>query len=150
MPPPESVLSQLEDFRQWAEGGPRAEDVTLLDYVGFVATPDSLFAFAALFFPELAVYKGRRFLRAGFSVELYEAWANKGHTEEEIQRVLNHVHISTILQHGPISDVLACEAANTISQIWQRTLGPDGLTIEAVGSRYDDLAVTFYETRPAT
>ena len=71
-----SVLERLEDFRAWGRTGaaPGAAPITLLDYVGFVALPDSVFAFAELFFPELVEHEGRKYLASRFSSAAYDAW----------------------------------------------------------------------------
>jgi hypothetical protein len=141
----DSVLSQLRDFHAWAAGGATAGPISLLDYVGFIGTPDMLFGFAELFHPELTVHEGRRFLASGFSNATYDAWVQQGRTPEEIQRVMNHLHISTLFQQQEISDEVAVEAARAIASIWSRTLGPDGLTVEAIGADFTDAAVTFFE-----
>jgi hypothetical protein len=141
----DSVLSQLSDFRAWSETGATAERISLLDYVGFVAKADTLFAFAELFFPETIVHEGLHFLASGFSTETYLAWVQQGKRPEEIQRVLNHVHISTLLQDQEISDEAALEAARAIAQVWNRTLGPDGMVAEAIGETFEDAAVTLHE-----
>jgi hypothetical protein len=141
----DSVLSQLSDFRAWSETGAIAGRISLLDYVGFVANADTLFAFAELFFPETTVHEGRHFLASRFSTETYRAWAQQGKSPEEIQRALNHVHISTLLQDQETSDEAALEAARVIAQVWNRTLGPEGMVAEAIGETFEDAAVTFHE-----
>ena len=141
----ESVMSQLNDFRAWSATGAAPGPISLFDYVGFIATIDSLFGFAALFLPDLVVHDGLRFLASGFSGETYDAWVREGKTPHEIQRVMNHVHISTLLQQQEVSDEAAVEAARVIAEIWSRTLGTEGLIAEAVGTGFADAAITFYE-----
>ncbi|MBK9260712.1 MAG: hypothetical protein IPM54_12950 [Polyangiaceae bacterium] len=138
-------MAQLADFDAWCKSGPQGADISLIDYVGFVATPDLLFGFASLFWPDLIVHEERRFLASGFSPALYEQWRAKGLNSREIQRVMNHVHISTLFQNQQISDEIAVEAARLLATTWSRTLGPEGLAAEAVGSNLDDAAVTFFE-----
>lgn len=149
MRPKVDVLSQLTDFRAWALGGADPGRVTLLDYVGFVSTPDLLFGFAELFFPDLVVHEGRRFLASGFSIDTYEQWLNAGRTPEEIQRVMNHLHISTLLQQQNVSDEVAVEAARIVAQVWFRTLGPEGVAVESGGAGLEDAAVTFFDAPKA-
>lgn len=145
MRPNDSVMAQLADFDAWSRSGPQGAEISLIDYVGFVATPDLLFGFASLFWPDLIVYQGLRFLASGFSPALYEQWRGKGLDSREIQRVMNHVHVSTLFQNQQISDETAVEAARILATIWSRTLGPEGLATEAVGSSLDDAAATFFD-----
>jgi hypothetical protein len=145
MQPKPSIMVQLADFRAWARSGPVESTVSLLDYVGFVCTPDLFFAFAALFWPELVTHDGMRFLASGFSAEVYNQWRDAGKSRRETQRVINHVHVSTLLQEQVVSDEVAVEVAHAIAAIWSRTIGPDGLVAESIGSGLDDAAVTFFE-----
>lgn len=142
----DSVMSQLHDFRAWSATASAPGSISLLDYVGFIATLDSVLAFGALFFPEVTVHEGLRFLASGFSKATYDAWANAGKRPHEIQRVMNHVHVSTLLQEQSVSDEAAIEVARVIAAIWSRTLGHDGLNVEAFGSTFEDAAVTFSES----
>lgn len=147
MQPDQSIMTQLTDFNEWSKTGPQQHPLTLLDYVGFVATPDLLFGFAALFWPDLIIHDGLHFLASGFSTEVYDQWQRAGKTPCEIQRVMNHVHVSTLLQQQAISDETAVEAARTIAMVWSRTIGPEGLITEAVGGDLDDAAVTFFTSK---
>lgn len=141
----DSVLSQLRDFLAWSKAGAAPGPISLFDYVGFIATLDSLFGFAELFCPALVIHEGFHFLSSGFSVDTYNAWVRQGRTPEEIQRVMNHVHMSTLLQNQEVGDEAALEAARVIAEIWARTLGPEGLVAEAIGDGFEDAAVTFYQ-----
>jgi len=122
MRPNDSVMAQLTDFEAWSKSAPQPSTITLIDYVGFVATPDLFFGFAALFRPDLTVHRGVRFLASGFSEALYEQWRSKGLDSREIQRVLNHVHISTLFQNQSIADETAVEAARILASIWSVTV----------------------------
>ena len=141
----DGLLSQLQDFQKWSATGAQAGDVSLLDYVGFIGTLDTLVAYAELFFPELVIHDNSRFLASGFSTELYATWAAKGLSSREIQRVMNHVHISTLMQHQYVSDEAAVECARILADLWNRTLGSEGLVAEALGTDLADAAVTFCE-----
>jgi hypothetical protein len=140
-----SVLERLEDFRAWGRTGPAPGPITLLDYVGFVALPDSVFAFAELFFPELVEHEGRKFLASRFSSAAYDAWIEAGCSAEETQRVMNHLHGCWLIQSQPIDDEMALEIASAIASVWTRTLEPEGLTVEVEGTTFEDAAVTFFD-----
>lgn len=144
----EAALKCLADVAKWQSSGPQCEPISLLDYVGFVGTPDMFFAFAELYSPSLVVHEGYRFLASGFSVETYESWVETGASGSEIQRVMNHVHISTIFQNQEVSDLVAVEAARVLGEMWERTLGPQRLQICATGTSLADVAVTFWESQP--
>jgi len=139
----DSVMADLEDFQAWSANGPAPID--LLDYVGFIAKPDYVFAFAALLMPELVTHEGHRFMASRFSIETYDSWRAKGATPREIQRVMNHLHVQTLVQGQEVSDEVATEVARVIGAIWERTLGPEGLVVEVIGGDYFELAVTFCE-----
>ena len=146
MRPSASIIAKLADFQEWCKTGADKSPISLLDYVGFVASPDLVFGFAELFCPDLIVHEGLHFLGSGFSADVYEQWLRAGRNPREIQRVMNHVHVSTLLQHQVVSDDVAAEVARVVAAIWSRTLGPDGLVAEVVGSNLDDAAVTFFES----
>ncbi|MDP3279189.1 MAG: hypothetical protein Q8Q09_28620 [Deltaproteobacteria bacterium] len=144
----EATLKSLDDVAAWQSSNPRSEPITLLDYVGFVATPDTFFAFADLYSPSLVVHAGYRFVASRFSVDTYDAWVRTGTPLLDIQRVLNHVHISTLIQNIEVSDHVAVEAARVLGELWQRTLGPHGLEVGVSGTTLDDAQVTFWESQP--
>lgn len=141
-----TVLDQLRDFKAWEKTGERTGDLTLLDYVGFVATPDLFFAFAELFWPQLIMHEGRAFLASGFKASTYDEWVRSGRSKEDIQRAMNHVHVLTLIQNSELDDDLAIAVARTIASIWNRTLSPAGLHAEVVGTNVDDIAVTLIST----
>lgn len=139
----EPVLKQLANYQAWVHANPGAPP-TLLDYLGFTASPDALFSFAELFCPELVVQHGYHFLASGLAPGTIEGWLEKGLDLRAIQRVVNHFHISTLFSGGEVSDDVAVEAARVIAQIWSRTLAPEGLVAEAFGTDYATAGVTFY------
>lgn len=145
MRPGSAVLSQLANFNAWLKTGSSAEKIDLLDYIGFVATPDLMFGFASLLWPELIIHDGLHFLASGFSPAIYERWKQTGCNAQDIQRAMNHIHVSTLLQNQEISDEVATEAAHLIASFWSRTLGPDGLVVDVVEGGLDQAAVTFFE-----
>lgn len=140
-----TVIGQLKEFRSWAESGPNPKSFTLLDYVGCIATMDTFFAFAELFSPEIIVHEGRHFLASGFSIEIYDQWIAAGKSGEDIQRVMNHIHISTLLQDQEITEKVSLEVARVISEIWSKTLSSYGVLTEVIDAGFQDVAVTFYE-----
>lgn len=142
MKPEPQVLRELKDFQAWGAESPSA--ITLLDYVGFVGTPDLLFAFAALFQPEVLVHHRLHFMASGFDGATYEAWKQRGLSGRAIQKVMNHVHISTIFQNQEVSDLVAVAACRLLRDIWRRTLDPN-LIVEAGGSGLHDAFVTFFD-----
>lgn len=142
-----AVLTQLTDLARWRDTGARPGTVSLLDYVGFVGTPDLLVAFAELFLPQLIEHDGSKFLAAGFQASTYDAWKKSGLSASDVQRVMNHLHVSTLIQNQDVSDTMAVEIARSIAIIWNRTLLPEKVQAEAVGTTFDDAAVTFYTVR---
>jgi hypothetical protein len=138
------VRSQLANLNAWSSANPKVAPVSLFDYAGLTASPDTLFSFAEFFLPELVEWQGRKFLASRFDHTVYAAWQSKLKSGREIQRVMNHIHISWLLQNDEISDELAVAAAGAIRDIWQRTLGPEGLISESLGRGLEDASVTFF------
>lgn len=145
MKPNARVLAELSDFQAWVSNS--SSPVTLLDYVGFVGTPDLLFAFAALFQPEIVVHDGFRFLAGGFTAATYDSWKQRGLSGPAIQKVMNHVHISTLFQNQEVSVEVALAAGNLLRDFWRRTLDQD-LAVESGGTDLHDAYVTFYDEEP--
>jgi hypothetical protein len=139
-----SVLARLADFHAWGRTGPTSDPITLLDYAGFVAVPDTVFAFAELFFPELVEHEARKYLASRFSSAVYDEWMKAGRSPEEAQRLMNHLHVSWLIQNQPIDDETAIEIAGAIGRVWTRTLAPEGLTVEVEGTTFWDASVTFF------
>jgi hypothetical protein len=59
-----------------------------------------------------------------------------------------NLHVCWLIQNQPIDDETALEIASAIANVWTRTLGPEGLTVEVEGATFDDAAVTFFDQRP--
>lgn len=137
----QAILRRLEDYQAWANE--TIAPITLLDFVGFVGTPDLLLGYAALFNPELVEHEGLLFLAAGFSQETYDLWQREGRTGTEIQRVMNHIHLSTFMQDREVPDDVAVECARTLGRLWARTLGPRGVEVSIGGETLDEAYVTF-------
>ena len=89
------------------------------------------------------MHEGHVFLASRFEVASFDAWRNRGLELREIQRVMNHVHVSTVLQNQDVSDAVAREVARVLAAVWTRTLGAEGLEVECFGESFHDAAVTF-------
>lgn len=143
---PERIARELADFQQWRAQSP---DIELLDYVGFVATPDLFFAFGELFAPELISHEGHWFLASRFVPVLYEQWMAKLNDPVAVQKVLNHVHMSRFFQNQEVSDSVAVASAEMLATIWRRVFAAQGLSAEAYGESIDDCEVTLFEAGPS-
>src|SRR5690242_10821967 len=119
----DEVLAALNDFQGW-RGKNRQFD--LLDYVGCVATPDMFFGFLSLFEPELVLHDGEYFLASHFDRTTHEAWKGKLKDPVAIQKVMNHVHVSTLFQGQEVPPVVARAVAERIAQVWSRLFRDKG------------------------
>lgn len=144
MPLSRVLRDQLVDLRQWSSASGEDRDISLFDFAGLIGTPDILFAYAELFAPELIEHEGGVFVASRFSEEAFELWKKKGVEIGEIQRVMNHVHVSTLMQGQAVSDELAVEAANQIARMWNLTLISRKIFAESVGTNFIDASVTLY------
>jgi len=138
-----TILKKLSDFQQWRRS-PDGEGITLLDYVGFVATPDLFFAFDQLFHPDLLVHDGNYYLASHFEPEIYREWSERTNDVVEIQKVMNHVHISTVFQNQSMDDDVAIAIARKLEVHWSLVFRDNGLRGLAFGSAFDDAAVTLF------
>lgn len=132
-------LHLLSDFNSWNEGQPQ-DRISIFDYLCFNATPDLLFGFAALFFCELIKVEGHWFIQSRFDHESYERWKNKGLDVVEIQRVMNHIHIRSLLQQQPLDDSLAMACAQLIKRAWDQVHKEKMMVAEVHGG--EDISVT--------
>jgi hypothetical protein len=138
---PYDPLPDLPDLQSWRRANNNPA-ISLLDYVGFVGTMDSMASHAALFDPDLVDFEGARFLAHRFSVEGAEQWRAQGLSLPDIQRVMNHVHVSTLLQSGA-SDEASDWFAERLASIWRKTIV--GANVEVSGRGYHEATVTFSE-----
>jgi hypothetical protein len=143
---PEALEDQLVSLRSWSRSSGTYRYISLFDFVGLEATPDLFFGFTELMFPKLVDHKGGKFIQARFSESVYQLWEKKGHNLIEIQRVMNHVHISTLFQGQEVSDELAVAAAQTLAGIWALALRDDAVCTTALGAHFDDAAATLWAT----
>jgi hypothetical protein len=138
----EEQLRELEDFQSWNEGRTGEQRLSLFDYVTFEATPDLLLGFAALFFCELTEVDGHYFIAGKFDAGLYEDWKRKQPDAREIQRAMNNLHMSTLLQNAEVADSQARVCAQVIAAAWNEVHGPRHVVAEVHGTTLEDLAVT--------
>ena len=134
------TLAALSEYRKWKEGA-RNSSFSLLDFACCVGTPDILFAFAELFSPELVLHEGAYFISSKFDEGAYEAWKSRGTDAREIQRVMNHIHMASILQQGDVPTEVLEEAAGVIASMWTQSFRSSGLVGEVVDEG-PDVAVT--------
>jgi hypothetical protein len=138
---PADVRRDLSDFQRWADGKARFD---LVDYAMCIGTPDILFAIFELLEPELVLHKGHYFLAHQFDQSVFEEWAEKLEDMREIQRVMNHVHVSGLVQGQEIGGETAVLIASTIARFWGRSFAHLGLSAEAFGTELDDAQVTLF------
>jgi hypothetical protein len=137
-------IDLLRDVAAWKATGPdlEGEEFGVLSYLCFVATPDLLFAFAELLAPELVMHEGSYFIAERFSVANYEEWRARLEDARDIERVMNHLHISTLFQDQDVPDALAVAAAALIAGAWTRGFTSIGVVGEAYGDTFATAEVT--------
>jgi hypothetical protein len=143
----EVIAGLLPDLARWRSSATGGKEITLLDYVGFVATPDLLFAFAELFRPALVLHAGVHFIRDRFDTKAFDDWRSRLGDLESVQKMMNHLHVSTILQGQSIPDDVAVWSARLIADIWSSVFSQLGLRGLAFGESLHDAAVTLYSPR---
>jgi len=141
MTTPDRILDSLADFQSWKQGRRKFD---LIDYAMCTATPDSLCAFLELVDPLLIKHDGHFFLAHQFDLAAYEAWHVKLDKISEIQKVMNHIHISSLVQDQEVGDGVALHIAQRLAGCWSRTFQHLGLKAECYGSCLDDAQVTFF------
>jgi hypothetical protein len=138
----EEQLRELDGFQSWNEGKAGAGRLSLFDYVTFEATPDLLLGFAALFFCELTEVDGHYFIAGKFDAAVYEDWKRRKPDAREIQRAMNNLHMSALLQNAEATDSQARVCAQVIAAAWNEVHGPRHVVAEVHGTTLEDLAVT--------
>ncbi len=144
---PNVPLDSLRDVSAWRSTGPPggAESAFgLLSYLSCVATPDLLFAFAELLAPDLIEHEGSYFIAERFDERSYDEWRTKLADGRDIERVLNHIHISSLFQDQDVTSETAMAAANLIAETWTRRFQPLGLIGVALGDSFDTAEVTLH------
>jgi hypothetical protein len=97
-----------------------------------------------LFHPSLLLHDGNYFLMSHFSPELYADWMKQLKDPIAVQKVLNHIHVSTLFQQQRVPDVVAAEAAKQIASIWSKIFLDRGLVAEASGESLHNAEVTLF------
>jgi hypothetical protein len=138
----DKILTDLKEFQAWRRS---KGDFDLLDYASCIATPDSFFAFHALFAPTLVLHEGFYFLASHFKASLYVDWMQQLRDPIAVQKVMNHIHIATIFQQQYISDHVAVEAATRLAECWSQLFANKGLVAKAFGSNLHDAEVTLFK-----
>lgn len=144
---PRVPMELLGDFAAWKSTGPPSQESTkfgLISYVTCVATPDLLFAFAELLAPDLVEYRGSYFIAERFDESIYDEWRSKLSDPRDIERVVNHVHISTLFQDQDVPDEVAVAAARLIADAWTRQFRALRLVGEAYGDSFGTAEVTLH------
>ena len=139
------TLDELREYSKWKSSSSSGE-FSLFDFICCVATPDLLFGFAEVFYPELVLHNGAYFIESRFDETTFEAWTKKGTELREIQRVMNHIHMSTLLQGQGVSPDVARAAAEAVASTWTRVFHDRDLVGEVIGEGLEDLAVTLCGT----
>lgn len=137
-------LNRLKDFSSWNEGKSDDEKITLLEYATFVTTPDILFAMDALLSPEIIHYEGGVFIKDKFDKEIYSLWKAKNLSILETEKVMNHIHLKTVLQSDCDDFEVARQSAHIICKFWNVWFAKDGLEACIFGDNLDSLAVTLF------
>jgi hypothetical protein len=140
---PKELLAKLGHYQEWRSG---KLDFDMLDYVNCVATPDLLFGFLELLRPSLVLHQGNYFLASHFDEANYNEWMKRLNDPVAVQKVMNHLHISTLFQQQEVPDIVAREAAQQIAACWSKVLADRGLVAEAFGDTLEDAEVTFFGT----
>lgn len=130
----------LSDYQSWKEGEDGA--ATLLDYAAFTATPDQLFAYAAVFFRELVEVEGHYFFADEFDATAHAAAKAALTDGREIQRRLNALPMRRLLQSADVDDAAAKSCAALIAAAWNEVHAHEGVTSEVHGETLADLVVT--------
>jgi len=141
----EEQLRELEDFQSWNEGKCDAERITLFEYASFKATPDSLMAFAALFFCELTEVEDHYFIADRFDARVFAELKSEWTDLREVQRIMNRLHMSTLMQNAEISDTLAKVCAQVLAASWNEVHGAKHVVAEVHGNTLEDLSVTLVD-----
>lgn len=141
------AIDKLAAYQAWI-GGPGSKSeagspcASLQDYAASVATPDLLFAFAALFFCEVIEVDKHLFLKHRFDQRAYEAWKKQLTDARDIQRVMNRTRIATLLQNARVDDAGARACAELLAAAWNEVHIRRGANAEVHGTTVEDLSVT--------
>jgi hypothetical protein len=139
---PTEALARLPDYQSRNAGRSESARISLEEYATLVATPDLLFAFAALFFCEMVEVEKHYFIKERFERGVYEDWKTRRDDLRDIQRVMNRLQVSTLLQGAQMDDALARSCAELLAAVWTEVHIRRGVTAEVHGTTANDLSVT--------
>lgn len=134
----------LKEYSSWNRGKKTDQKITLFDFATFIATPDLIFAMSALFSPKLVAHDGSFFIDQKFSIPNYERWKKQGLSSVEIEKVINHIHMTTILQSSDVDYLEAKKCADLITSMWNKCISEESVKAIVVGEVIEDLAVTIF------
>jgi hypothetical protein len=133
-------LRELSDYQAWKEG--EEGSTSLLDYATYTATPDQLFGYAAIFFRELVEVDKHYFFADEFDPGAYQKAKEQLPDGRDVQRRLNALPMTRLLQNADIGDAAAKSCAGLIAAAWNEVHAHEGVTAEIHGTTLDDLVVT--------
>ena len=137
----QELRGQLTRLDEWLGPDGKKSNLTLLDYVGFEATPEIFLAICELLNPSLIQVDGARFLSSRFEKEVFDEWQKLDYSMTQIQLAMNQIRARTIIQHDSISDDLARYLLEVIADFWSMTI--TGCVTEIRGTDFGDLSVSF-------
>lgn len=138
---PSEVLSSLRDFQSWRG---EKERFDLIDYLMCVSTPDSLVAMLKLIKPDLVEFEGEYFLSHQFSPELYWQWFDKLQNKREVQRIMNHLHVSSFIQGEEVAAEVSSFIAMELAHIWSALFVKYDLVAEVYGNDLGNAQITLF------
>ena len=138
---PFAVASELEDYLAWKSD---KSDFDLIDYLMCVGTPDALVAMIELMRPELIQVDGDYFIKHNISEENLRSWMDQLKDVREVQRVINHFHVSSFMQGRPVADEVAVYVAQGIASVWSRQFESIGLVAQSFGDDLETAQVALF------
>ncbi len=139
---PKEVVDELRDFQSWANAN---KGLDLYDYATLAMTPDQFVALLEVIEPELIIHDGQYFRKRAFDEATYSDWIEKLHDPREVQKVMNHIHVSQFAREANVPFVLLKFIGDNIARLWTRAFADKGLVAEAY-SDGDDVEVTLFRT----
>lgn len=136
------AISKLTEYSSWNYGKAEADQITLFDFSTFIASPDLIFAMQALLSPDIIRHAECCFLEEKFDLEVFCLWQEKKLSKNQIEKVMNHIHMTRIIQDGCYDyEILKC-CAEIICEFWNMKFKNEGLIAEYFGDDLDNLAIT--------
>jgi len=114
-------INKMPNFQQWKKSN--NGDFSIFDYLGAVGNMELVIALTKLFYPDVVEHEGGIFLAETFQPEIYEQWKAQLENMNEIERVMNHLHLDDLF-----SDVEEVGIENlyylgqTLQKMWELRL----------------------------